>query len=57
LVAVVCLCGCVAAFNWCLFKGKKGADLDFINAGSLSLNEMRDWLKPDEVLFPWLPAP
>ncbi len=39
----------LGAFNWCLFKGLKGGELDFLNAGSMSLHEMQDWLKPDEV--------
>lgn len=41
----------LGAFNWCLFKGLKGGELDFLNAGSMSLHEMQDWLKPDEVSF------
>ncbi len=43
-----------AAFNWALFKphtttGSGG--LDFFNAGSGSIEEMRRWLPADEVLF------
>lgn len=41
----------LGAFNWALFKPSKKGGVPFYNAGSLSINEMRDWLKDDQVLF------
>lgn len=40
----------LGAFNWALFK-PHASHLRFLNAGSLSVNELRDWLKDDEVVF------
>jgi len=40
----------IGPFNWALFRPHK-ARLDLVNAGSLSLREMRDWLAPDQTLF------
>lgn len=37
-------------FNWALFKPSKKGSLDFFNAGSVSLPEMSNWLKDDEVV-------
>ena len=39
-------------FNWALFApSEPGKELNFVNAGSLSVNECRKWLKEDENYF------
>ena len=39
-------------FNWALFgPSEPGKELNFVNAGSLSVNECRKWLKEDENYF------
>ena len=40
----------VGMFNWALFKPSKKGALDFFNAGSMSLPEMANWLKDEDVV-------
>jgi len=40
----------MGAFNWCLFTPHE-SKLEMFNAGSLSINEMIEWLKEQEVLY------